>query len=319
MNRRDFLKSISAYSLARYTIPTLTLGGYAKHSFAMGPNYNDVNLVAPSIMPQVINIFLYGGPSELAGNLTNIGDIELNSQNSYAQRLGGGILRLANDGNGQITQNGFWREAGGAQMEAMLAAGDMSVYRTILKTKNPTRSHRESIFMAHKGTLDIENTPGVGTRLAAMLYTHRDVLSASSKLADGTALSSMSNGILDLALPFVSFEGETTSYSLDLDFTLPLQFKGLTLDTNFDNPYSRRVSNSTTETELNSLINQVVDEQQQTRFSKSAQSLELRETMDDLIGALQTSVSAALPDDPDNPGNQLVYPCLLYTSDAADD
>ena len=40
-------------------------------------------------------------------------------------------------------------------------------------------------------------------------------------------------------LPFVSFEGDTRAYQQDPDFTIPLLFRGITLDQNFDNPYSR--------------------------------------------------------------------------------
>lgn len=308
MQRREFIKSLGALAFTP-TIPALTLGGFSARALAAGPNYNAVNFVAPTVLPQVINIFLYGGPSELAGNLTNIADIEANSQNSYASRIGDDFLRLTNDPlGGQITQNGFWNDAGGAEMEAMLATNDMSLYRTLMKRKDPTRSHRESLFMSHKGALDIENSPGVGTRLAAMLYTHRNAV-AGSALASGQLVSSFSSGLAGLPLPFVSFEGETTSFALDPDLSLPLGLRGLTLDERFNNPYSRSIPNATTDTVLNNLINSVVTQTNRSRFSKASDGFELRQTMEGLIGGLQTSANAALPNDPDNvTPTPLVYP-----------
>lgn len=312
MKRRDFLKSIGSLAFTPH-IPALTLAGFSSRALAAGPNYNAVNFSAPSVLPQVINIFLYGGPSELAGNLTNIADIEANSQNSYAARLGDEFLRFTNDPNGgQITQNGLWNSAGGAEMEAMLAANDMSIYRTLMKRKDQTRSHRESLFMSHKGALDIENSPGVGTRLAAMLYTHRNAL-ASSSLAGAIGgrqqVSDFSNGLEGLPLPFVSFEGETTSYAVDPGLSLPLTLRGLTLDQNFDNPYSRFIPNAGTDNVLNNLVNSVVTQAERNRFNKASDSFELRQTMEGLIGGLQTSANAALPNDPDNPTpTPLVYP-----------
>lgn len=41
----------------------------------------------PGIMPQVINVCLYGGPSELAGNLSHMDRINRNSQNPYPEQL----------------------------------------------------------------------------------------------------------------------------------------------------------------------------------------------------------------------------------------
>ncbi len=194
MNKRNFLKSVAALGGSALLPSSLNpLAMYKTASAAV--DYSAATVVAPDVMPQVINIFLYGGPSELSGNLTNMAGpdgIEANSQNSYATAFGGNILEFDNDGtggNGFITKNGFWRGtqrtpgqgnvhldvsgAGGRAMQFMLDNSYMSVYRTLMKRLDGTRSHRESLLQSFKGSLDIEGSPGVGTRIAATLYQHR--------------------------------------------------------------------------------------------------------------------------------------------------
>jgi hypothetical protein len=204
---------------------------------------NEANVVFPVNRPQVINIFMYGGPSELAGNLTNIADINANSQNSYNDYI---LTRQDHGQSGQtgaITPNGFWgsqrdgtgaiinnaRSAGGDEMEAMLAAGDMSVYRTINRIKDNTRAHRPSINSSQKGSLDIEASGGMGTKIAAVLANNQDAFAA----AYGKAVQ-------DLILPFVSFEGTSTALADDSSIQLPtLNLKAISLNTNLGNPYRR--------------------------------------------------------------------------------
>jgi len=245
MKRRDFLKFASATGAMKAMPVGLSMGALAQQAFASSPNYSQLNVVRPNVMPQVINIFMYGGASELAGNLTNIADINMNSVNDYSANSAfrSSILQAATDNDpnnrtrfqdGQITANGFWKEAGGTYMENMLAAGDMTVYRTIYKQKSPTRSHRESIFMSHKGTIDIENSPGVGSRLALMMLEHKSTFAGAS-LADGSTVIDVES----LTLPFVSFEGDTQTYALDPLNPVPLPLRGLTMDQSFNNPYSR--------------------------------------------------------------------------------
>ena len=85
MNKRNFLKSIAALGGSALLPSSINpLAMYKTASAAV--DYSSANIVAPSVMPQVINIFLYGGPSELSGNLTNIQEIEDN--------LGSGMYRL---------------------------------------------------------------------------------------------------------------------------------------------------------------------------------------------------------------------------------
>ncbi len=122
-------------------------------------------------------------------------------------------------------------------MQFMIDNNHMSVYRTLFKELDGTRSHRESLLQSFKGSLDIEGSPGVGTRVAATLFQHRGLFENNTLLADGTGFSDIVN---DLLLPFVSFEGDTRAFQQDPDFQVPLLLRGLTLDQNFQNPYSRQ-------------------------------------------------------------------------------
>ena len=118
MLRRHFLKLSSALAASPVIPVGLGVSAMAQKAHAASPDYSAVNVTAPAVMPQVINIFMYGGASELAGNLTNITDIELHSVNSYAGEFGTEILRTeaealadagVDDDDWQITANGFWR------------------------------------------------------------------------------------------------------------------------------------------------------------------------------------------------------------------
>lgn len=322
MERRHFLRHLACVPILPSALSVSMLSNRAQ---ASGLNYQSVNFTAPAVMPQIINIFLYGGASELAGNLTNIDDINNHSENAYTTAFGNGILNQRNSdtdpfngGQSQITQHGFWAGAGGTFMEDMVASGDMSVYRTLHRRKNPTRSHREAIFINQKGALNVENAPGLGTRLALMLHTHRDALAGSGcVLADGRTVGSFDDGLLGLPLPFVSFEGQTTAYAPDPRQSTPFSLRDLSLNTNFDNPYSRTggVTNNT-------LVDQRIDElvanltQQSAysqRFQKAATGFDARSSMSALVGDLTDARDAPLPviaagdPDRDNDG-RLAYP-----------
>ena len=284
MNRRAFIKSAGALGFATMAPSLFTRNGLISQASAM-PAFEEINYALPNVLPQVINVFLYGGPSELAGNLTNIAEINANSQNSYPADM----LQLAAD-DGQITPHGFWRDAGGDAMEDMLAAGDMSVYRTINRRKDNTRAHRPSVFSSQKGSLNIEQAPGVGTTLATALHSVRDQL-------DGSALLG-GRRLVDLVLPFISFEGTSTAFAPDPDNRLPLQLKGLSLDENFDNPYTRAKNDHGAE--LQQLINRMVSATQRTRFEKVVEGFDLRHEMEQLIGDLQQAADGNLPVVPGN-------------------
>ena len=315
MNKRNFLKSVAALGGSALLPSSLNpLAMYKTASAAV--DYSSASVVAPAVMPQVINIFLYGGPSELSGNLTNmrgVDGINANSQNSYELAFGNGILRYeneldANNNNGFITKNGFWRGtpngnnpkidnngAGGRAMQFMLDNGHMSVYRTLMKRLDGTRSHRESLLQSFKGSLDIEGSPGVGTRIAATLYQHRALYQNSTVLADNTPINDMVN---DLLLPFVSFEGDTRAFQQDPDFNIPLLYRGITLDQNFNNPYSRSSNPNDAALEALLLQNGVkisAEEYNNLRYSGAANSFNLRAYLESQITGIDTANDSPLP------------------------
>ena len=289
MDRRRFLKRASLLGVGA-TAPTLFgLPGGIGRAEAM-PLIDAAGYALPSVMPQVINVFLYGGPSELAGNLTNIERIDGQSQNRYPDAL----KRTVADG-GQITPHGFWAGAGGTEMEDMLGSKDLSIYRTIHRRKNDTRAHRPSVFSSLKGSLAIDAAPGMGSTIATLLHAHRHHLDGSAQLG-GRRLT-------ELVLPFVSFEGTSTAFATDPDAAgpdaLPLTLRGLSLDERFDNPYSR--ANDDHGAELEALVARVVQADQRARYSRVADGFQRRRDMEGLIGALQGAAEAPLPAAPRSP------------------
>ena len=352
MNKRNFLKSVAALGGSALLPSSLNpLAMYKTASAAV--DYAGATVVAPIVMPQVINIFLYGGPSELSGNLTNMSGpdgIDANSQNSYALAFNDRILNFDTNGdgtNGFITKNGFWRgeartdgnnlhldngfSAGGRAMQFMLDNDHMSVYRTLMKRLDGTRSHRESLLQSFKGSLDIEGSPGVGTRIAATLYQHRAQFENNTMLADGTTFGDIVN---DLLLPFVSFEGDTRAFQQDPAFQVPLLLRGLTLDQNFNNPYSR--GSNSNDAALEDLLLQTgvkisADKYNNLRYSGAANSFDLRaflESKIDNIGTADDPANLPIISDVVNPlvadadaaslglvaGDRLVYPNNQYTA-----
>ncbi len=242
MKRRRFIKSMGALGCTMAVPQFFGSESFIKKAHA-ATAINEANVVFPATRPQVINIFMYGGPSELAGNLTNIADINANSQNAYPNYL----LNPQNHGQagvrGVITPHGFWgterddsgaivnngSSAGGDEMEAMITLGDMSVYRTINRRKQNSRAHRLSITSSLKGSLDVEASGGMGTKLAAVLAQNAAAFEAQ-----------YGKPVQEMVLPFVSFEGNTTALAPDASIQLPyLNLKGISLGTNLDNPYSR--------------------------------------------------------------------------------
>ncbi len=341
MNKRSFLKSVAALGGSALLPSSINPLAMYKTASAM-IDYSAASVTVPTVMPQVINVFLYGGPSELSGNLSNIQDIENSSQNSYAAAFGSRILTNDTTGdaaNGFITKNGFWRGtpnggnphldnngAGGRAMQFMIDNNHMTVYRTLMKRLNGTRSHRESLLQSFKGSLDIEGSAGVGTKIAAILFQHKALFENTTVLADGTQIGNVVN---DLLLPFVSFEGDTRAYQQDPNFQIPLLFRGLTLDENFNNPYSR--SSVSTDAELEALAGNMRTPSYDARYSGVANSFDLREFLESKIGNIGTADDQAnmpiIADAADlvqadidaaslglTAGQQLVYPNNRYTS-----
>ncbi|MDH3713820.1 MAG: hypothetical protein OET44_08255, partial [Gammaproteobacteria bacterium] len=292
MKRRTFIKSTMGAGAAAF-LPSLTMQSLLNPAYAV-PAYNELNFAAPAVMPQVINVFLYGGASELAGNLTNIVDIDANSQNPYPNTL----VDRANAAPGAgVTANGFWQAAGGDAMEFMVTGSDgvntvapyMSIYRTIMKRKNTSRSHRDNIFMGQKGSLDIDNTPGMGTRLATMMYLNRSSIQANTLTAEGVTIPSVET----MLFPFISFEGETTLFAADPMNALPLRMRGLTLDEAFNNPYTRNEDGNGAM--LDAIVDKMTATYANSRFQKAINGFSLRQELETRIGNLQNASQQTLP------------------------
>jgi len=278
-SRRHFLKTSSALSFVAFAPAVTKLVTHSAPVHAAQLETADFRL--PARLPQVINVFLYGGASELAGNLTNIEHISAVSQNPYPQEL----LQAANAEAGQYTANGMWRAAGGDFIENMVKRGDMSVYRTINRRKHNSRAHRQSIFSSQKGSLGIDTAGGMGSTIAAVLVANRQILDGSD-LLNGKTLD-------ELVLPFVSFEGTSIAFAPESRYQLPLGLRGLSLHENFDNPYSR--DNDDNNAELEALVRQVESNVGNARFSKIRNGFMLRRNMEELIGNLQGSLDDPMP------------------------
>ena len=287
MKRRCFIQSLSALG-ASIAVPQAFLrDGFIKQARA---SVADVNVVFPDVRPQVINIFMYGGPSELAGNLTNIADINANSQNPYPTN----VVR-SNVAGGKITPNGFWGEtngvfdtdprnhngAGGGEMEALLSNKHMSIYRTINRLKDNTRAHRPSIHTSQKGTLDFESSGGMGTKIAAILAANQQAFS-----------DKYGKPIEDLVMPFVSFEGETTALAKDIDIDLPfLNMKSISLDTKLSNPYARAGNASDITTRIDQLVEMVSPSNRVDKYRSVVDQFNNRKSLELLVDGFQAQLN----------------------------
>ena len=180
-------------------------------------------------LPKLIHVFLYGGPSELAGNLTNIVEIQQNSQYAYDDYLvqeSGGILTPGPS----VTTNGFWGpstpgtnddSAGGDSMERLVASGDMTAYRTVNRVKDDNKGHGTSVAQDLAGNLSVD-APGMAATLGAVLAAH----DAFGKPLD------------QLIMPVISFDGDARVFGLG-DLDVPLALQPMSLNPDFQNPYSR--------------------------------------------------------------------------------
>ena len=205
MKRRVFLKGMSLVAMSAL-FPTLS-------SAATTIDLSQVNFNTTKYSnneAQTIMIYLYGGASELGGNLTNLDEIQKKSQNKYNKQY---ITP---------TDNGFWKQAGGEAMERMLSNGDMNIFRTCYRKANGTRSHGICTAENQRGLMNIDN-PDYGAGIFSTL---------------GKVL--LNNSVIDneTTLPFITMEGESSFFatgSLNLEKFL----KPAAMKENLSNPFSR--------------------------------------------------------------------------------
>ena len=293
MKRRDFIKQAGLIG-ACYGFgmaPRLKLHAddiLITQSMLLG----QIDYVKPAVLPKVINIFLYGGPSELAGNLSNIQEINANSQNSYP----GALLGDPGDAASEVTANYFWKSAGGSLMETMLANNQMSVYRTIHRRKDDHKGHGRSVAQNLVGQLNTQN-PGFATTLSAILSN----------------TNPFGKEINDLVLPVVTFEGNSVVFQKE-SLVIPDILRPVALDYTLTNSYTRTA---------NSIIGSATDE----RLESMARSISsMHEHHLDVQNAfakrsaisafIESKFSASvleanLPTDPDT-GTTLLYPDTTF-------
>jgi len=306
MKRRNLLKSMGLFGSAAL-LPSMMGGkGFIANAGATGISQRslinaratvlgEVNYVKPSVMPQVINIFLYGGPSELGGNLSNIREINADSPNKYGTNL------VTNNGEfgGDVTANHFWRNAGGSVMESMIARGRLTVLRTLYRTMDDSRAHRPSIFSNLTGlTGEEDDRPGLATNIGA-------ILAANNVISE------------DALFPFVTFEGDSVVFNRG-DLLTSQNLKPVSLDRNLNNPYRRRDNGALSEEQdqVIEALAQTVANSGNSAYAKVNEAFAKRREIEVFINELRDRISNnEMPFDPDfvptedNPDpNRLQYP-----------
>ncbi len=285
MNRRSFLKFAAMSGLAAMMPPLFQ----NRHAWAALPD--TIQYQAPAALPTIIHVFLYGGPSELAGNLSNIADINANSQNTYPSSLDPG------NGSNDITSNAFWGAAGGSIMETMLESGDLSIYRTVNRIKADTKDHGTSVTQNLVGGLDVFG-PGIATTLAAILEQ----------------FNPFGKAIDELVMPFVSFEGESRVFNLG-DLNPSLVLRPMNLNENFANPYERTRywyldgdGEDTNDVALEAMARDV-STSNAPRHARVEESFLKRGELEAFIDANfnEETVEGSIPNDPGT-GTPIVYP-----------
>ncbi len=205
MKRRDFIKLSMAAGTA-LLMPSLT---YAKDldlsKITFSSAINNTNKA------QTIMIFMYGGASQLGGNLTNINEIKAASQSNYDNYFRGITP----------TANGCWQEAGGTYMEALLEDGDMTLFRCCyskVREEENNKAHNSCTVQNQKGSFD-DNSAGILANLAHILEKH--------KIIDSNTL-----------MPFITLEGESKFYA-EGRTALNEYLKPVGINEELENPYSR--------------------------------------------------------------------------------
>ena len=207
MKRRDFIKLSMAAGGALLLPNSIE---------AKKIDFNSINFssgVYEDNNAQTIIVFLYGGASQLGGNLTNIDEIEKNSQNSYFNYFRG-VTK---------TKNNCWQEAGGRYMEELMANGDMTLFRTCYsahRDKNNNRSHPICVEQNQKGSFNTDGG-GIVANIAAVLNNYKKVNSKT-------------------LMPFVTMEGDSYFYA-EGDNYIPPYLKPAAFTEDLANPYERPI------------------------------------------------------------------------------
>lgn len=233
-NRRTFLKSLSALGISAVLPYSLK---------ADDLDYTQINFdssIYANNNAQTIIIYLYGGPSELAGNLSNLSTINTLSQNPYP------LDRMT------PTTNHFWMEAGGDIMESLLTNQDMNLFRTCYRTVDNLKSHGECTSQAQRGK-DTIGGAGIIANLASILY-HKQAITEPTGSDD-----------IGKSIPFVTMEGESTFFMED-NLDLSSFLKPVAFGSDSQNPYKRggwlhkRIINKNNNTTLDQMMDNMAQD-----------------------------------------------------------
>jgi len=207
MNRRVFLQGMSLATMVAL-FPSLAHGSTPL-------DLTQVQFDATKFTnnnAQTIMVYLYGGASELGGNLSNLDEIQEKSQNKY------NLSQLTK------TTNNFWQQAGGDAMERMLANGDLNLFRTCYRKDNTSKSHGECTSENQRGLRNHEE-PSYGSGIFSTL---------GQVLVNNAVVTS------ETVLPFLTMEGESGLFAsgpLDLETFL----RPAAINERLTNPYSRNL------------------------------------------------------------------------------
>jgi hypothetical protein len=206
MKRREFIK-LSLLAGSAVFLP--------EFSYSESMNVNKITFsssVYTENKAQTLIIFMYGGASQLAGNLTNLQEIENASESDYDYFRG--IT---------VTNNACWEEAGGTHMEELMSNGDMSIFRTCyskIREQEGNKAHGICTSQNQKGSFD-DASAGIVANIGQILE--------ENKMIDS-----------DTLMPFVTLEGDSTFYA-EGSTILKSFLKPVGINEDLDNPYSRDV------------------------------------------------------------------------------
>ena len=205
MKRRAFMKLSLALGGA-VLVPTW--------SYSKELDLSKIHFSKPANNVQTIIIYLYGGASQLKGNLSNIEEINEASFKKYPEYFKGNYAMTK-------TSNNCWAEAGGTEMEEMMADGDMTLFRTCysaVREQANNKAHGVCTAQNQKGSFD-DNSAGVLSNLGQILEANGAVNSSS-------------------VMPFVTLEGESTFYATG-STPVNAYLKPIAMDAHLNNPYER--------------------------------------------------------------------------------
>jgi len=204
MKRRNFIK------LALVTSSAILLPQFTYASELQINQINFSSSIYNTNQAQTLIIFLYGGASQLAGNISNLDEIRQNSQNNYNYF-----------GTITSTVNHCWSEAGGDEMETLISNGDMTIFRccySAIREAENNKAHGICTLQNQLGTFD-EQAGGILSNLA-------QILEANNAIDTNTLM------------PFVTMEGESKFYTQG-NTPISSYLKPIGIDETFENPYSR--------------------------------------------------------------------------------